>query len=467
MSIMPLDELVTVEISEDKLSAFIKVERYIEPFPYTAEDLTQFLRQHNVCYGIREEVLADISANPRSYVQTRTVVAVGEPPTAGNDGEIRFLYEEGNLEKRPSELEDGTVDYKQLIKLSNVRKGQRIAERIPATEGSPGVSVTGEHIPGKPGKEARFKIGKNVVADAENTSLYATIDGMVVKTDNGKINVFPVYEVNGDVDYSVGNIEFVGTVVIRGNVLSGFKVKADGDIRVLGGVESAELEARGSVHVSAGILGQNKGVVRAGVNVKCSFIQDATVEAGQDIIVTQSVMHSQLRAGQNVLCQGAKGLIVGGTIQAGEKVAARTIGNTMSTPTTVEVGVRPELRNELSNLRGRLKQITDNLDKTEKALAILDQMALAGQLTQDKLAMRVKLINTKKQSLDEQSAIQERIVEIEKMLDDTDKARVEVSSTVYAGTKIVIGRYTRFVKDPVSRVYFRYLDGEIAMLPLL
>ena len=46
--------------------------------------------------------------------------------------------------------------------------------------------------------------------------MYAALDGLLTKTEKGKINVFPVYEINGDVDYSIGNIDFVGTVVIRG-----------------------------------------------------------------------------------------------------------------------------------------------------------------------------------------------------------------------------------------------------------
>jgi len=62
--------------------------------------------------------------------------------------------------------------------------------------------------------------------------------------------------------------------------------------------------------------------------------------------------------------------------------------------------------------------------------------------------------------------VKERILEIEKLLEDTENARVEAVNTIYGGTKIVIGRYTRFVKEPCSRVYFRFADGEIIMLPL-
>jgi uncharacterized protein (DUF342 family) len=287
---------------------------------------------------------------------------------------------------------------------------------------------------------------------------------MIVRTDRDKVNVFPIYEINGDVDYAIGHIDFIGTVVVRGSVLPGFKIRAAGDIRVLGGVEAAELEADGSIEITAGIVGQNKARVKAGKNVKSSFIQDATVEASEDITVTQSIMHSTIRAGRAVNCNGSKGLIVGGTIQAGERVIARTIGNSMATVTVVEVGVLPELRNELIHLRGQLKVHTENADKSDKALSLLDQLAAAGRLSPDKVAMRLKLTYTKKQVFDELNAIRERILEIEKSLEDSEKAKVQVISTIYGGAKVVIGRYTKFIKDPVSRLTFQLIDGDISMV---
>lgn len=456
---------MTVELSDDRISAYLLIQPMAEPITCTLKDLEELLSRYRIKSGVKHGILQQIAENPRKFAGKQTLIAEGERPIAGRDGEIRMLYDADFANKKPQENEDGTVDFKEISRILNVRKGQLVAERLIAEEGKPGKSVSGEVIEGKNGKEARFKIGKNVVADAGQLALYAAMDGMIAITERGKINVFPIYEVNGDVDYRVGNIDFFGTVVIRGNVLPGFKVKAAGDIRVTGGVESAELEAVGSIEISAGILGHNKGMIRAGVNVKSAFIQDAQVETGQDILVTQSIMHSQIRAGRNVICKGAKGLIIGGTVQAGEKVVARTVGNTMSTPTAIEVGVLPELRNELTALRSQLRQLADSLDKSDKALVLLDQMAATGQLNPERLAMRIKLTHTKKQSIEEQAAAKERILEIEKTLEDTDKARVEIVSIVYGGTKIVIGRYTRFVKEAAPRVYFKYWDGDIAMLP--
>ncbi|MEK8130205.1 FapA family protein [Paenibacillus filicis] len=463
---MPLNYYLDVVLSDDKLTAFLQFTNRDEKFAATLEQLQELIRSYHVVHGVDQAILLEIVKDPSSFFYAKTAIATGQAPNHGADGQIRMLYDLSGHAKKPTEMEDGKVDYKEVTTFHNVRKGQLIAQRIPAGQGAPGRAVTGEVLFAKDGKEARFKLGKNVVTDPEQLALYAAIDGMVTKTDREKINVFPIFEVNGDVDYNIGNIDFVGSVVIRGSVLPGFRIKAAGDIRITGNVDGADLEAEGSIEISAGILGHNKAVVRAGKRVKCSFIQDATVEAGEEVLVTQSIMHSQIRAGRFVYCQGAKGLIVGGQIQAGECVIGRTVGNAMSTVTAIEVGVLPELRNEMQQLRANLRSYNENHDKTDKALVLLDQLAAAGHLTPDKVGLRIKLNHTKKQVAEDISNAKERIMEIEKSLEDSEQARVEVIGNVFSGTKIVIGRYTKFIKDTSPRVKFQLVDGDIAMMPI-
>ncbi|TDF98202.1 DUF342 domain-containing protein [Paenibacillus piri] len=462
---IPLSFFMEIALSDDKLNAFLQFKTNDDKLTFSLEQLEELLKTYYIVHGIDRGKLAEIVKNPKAVFASKTLIATGTPPINGQDGSILLQFDYNDGSKKPVELEDGKVDYKEVTTIHNVRKGQLLAQRIAATPGTPGKAVTGEPLPAKDGKEARFKLGKNVVADAEQTAMYSAIDGMISLTERDRINVFPIFEVNGDVDYNIGNIDFVGSVVIRGNVLTGFKIKAAGDIRITGSVESADLDAEGSIEISAGILGHNKGVIRAGKRVRSSFIQDATVVA-EEVLVTQSIMHSAVRASKDVICKGTKGLIVGGIVQAGELVSARTIGNSMSTVTVIEVGVLPELRNELLQLRTQLRSVNDNVDKTDKALILLDQLAAAGQLGPDKVAMRIKLNHTKKQISEEQAAIKDRIFEIEKSLEDSERAKVEVSSTIYSGTKIVIGRYTKFIKDPISHVKFRLAEGDIALVPL-
>jgi uncharacterized protein (DUF342 family) len=458
----PLNQFISVEVADDQLSAFLQFKQDDADFECEVSDLETLIKQKGVIYGIKYNVLSSIAAESIKSIYNQAVIADGVPPIEGDSGFIKYLFDI-DVEKKPTISVDGTVNYKEVINLNNARKGQLIAERILAKEGKDGRAVTGKTIAAKKGKEASFKIGKNVVVDQEKIHMYAAMDGLITLTEKDKINVFPVYEIKGDVDYNTGNVDFVGTVVVRGNVLPGFRIKAAGDIRVTGGVEGAELIADGSIDIFEGIVGHHKGLVKARRNVKSSFVQDGNIEAGEDVLVTQSIMHSHVRAGKNVICQGSKGLIVGGVIQAGEQIKARVVGNSSSTATILEAGVLPALRNELVELRTKVKEYMENADKTDKALVLLDQLALMGQLSPDKLAMRTRLTTTKKQSADELNEIKERILEIEKSLEDTLISKIEIVNTIYSGSKIVIGRYTRFINDSTQGVTFQMVNGEIEM----
>src|SRR5690606_38882022 len=145
----------------------------------------------------------------------------------------------------------------------------------------------------------------------------------------------------------------------------------------------------------------------------------------------------------------------------------KTIGNAMSTATTIEVGINPVHREQQSNLRTVIKEQTDNLDRPGKALVILDQMPTSGRLTPERLAMRQKLMVTKKQTSELLNEAKEQMLEIEKQLEDTESATVSVKNQIFGGVKIVIGRYTRYIKDTTSRMVFKYENGEIVMMPYL
>lgn len=462
-----LTKYLIIENSEDEMSATLKRVSTNELITFDVAMLTAFLAKSDITTGIDETILSEIVNHQHQNNLGEYIVARGIAPIKGADGEVVYVYLEDKSEpKGPKILEDGSVDFYNIKPLDNVKKGQIVARLNPPTHGIPGMSVKGVEIPGANGKEARFKVGKNVVLSPDQKALYSVIDGMVVFTGGEKLNVFPIYEVNGDVDFHIGNIDFVGTVIVRGNVLTGFKIKASGNIRVLGNVEGADLVAGGWVEVNSGITGNHKGSIYAGTYVKTSYINNANVVAAEDVFVSQSIMNSVVKAGKSVICKGSKGLIVGGETQAREKVVAQHIGNTVSMPTTLEIGVAPELREELAKLRDRIKEITDSKDKIDKALLILEPLAKAGQLSPEKNEMRIKLISSLKQLEDEMLKIKERVNELEIVLNDTGKARIDVSGTIYPGVKIRIGKYMRHINDAMSLASFRLEDGEIKAVPL-
>lgn len=462
-------ERFELKISQDKLSADLVINPDFAEEPITYAEIKDYLAKNAIVFGINENLIFEVCEAPKKFAGTPIRIAEGKAPIPGEPARVEHIFSATHHDGiKPKELEDGRVDYYSVVDIANVTRGQLVAKKIPAGKGEDGTNVNGLPVAAIPGKDTNIKTGKNVLLSQDKMLLYAAIDGQISVDNSEKINVFPVYEVKGDVDFSVGNIDFVGTVVIRGNVPTGFRIKASGDIRILGSVEGAELEAGGSVEIKSGIAAQDKGHVIAGVDVKTSYIQNGNVRASNDVIVSQSIMFSNIRAGQNVLCNGPKGIIIGGSIQAGEKIVARVIGNSSATPTVLEVGVKPELRNELQTIIKELTNSYDNLKKTDQGLGVIDHLLHTGvELSPDKKMLQIKMTNTKIMLEKEIKKLEAQKKELEIQLDHEAHAVVDVYNVMYPGIKLVFGKLIRFIKQEFPRTRFLVVQGEITTSQLL
>jgi len=453
--------LLSITIPESEMSALVKINTKvdIESLPY--ENVLIFLKQSGILYGINEELLRKICANPNYYLGKEVEIAKGLQPSAGEDAYIKWEIAI-NKEKKLLELEDGSVDFYSIKEIANVRKGQIILIKIPCTDGESGMTVTNKEVPGKKGKDISIKVGKNVLLNESKERLYSAIDGQLVVTDNVKINVFPIYEVTGDVDLSIGNIDFVGSVIVRGNVPDGYKIHADGDIKVFGNVEGAELISKGDIFIQQGIIGHNKSLVKAEGNVQAAFILDGEVYANRDILVTQSIMHSKLFAGKQIICKGVKGLIIGGNIQAGELIEATTIGNYMATATAVEVGMNPTVKREWHELLRNKKELEKSLEKINQGLNILNLMQKAeGNLHTDKKRVQLDLINQQLVIDKQLKGLRIKEKEIEEELTNFEQASIHALKMIYPGVRITIGKSIKAINKETPCVKFVIEDGDI------
>lgn len=134
-------------------------------------------------------------------------------------------------ERRLAVDEHNRVDYSNLDFIHNIEKGRPICRIFPPVEGRPGKTVLGKEIPPNPVKPAAVPKGRNTELSEDGRTLIAASPGHVEFTGRS-FQVKPVMEVPGNVDFSVGNINFLGDVHIHGDVLSGFTVRAMGNIVV-------------------------------------------------------------------------------------------------------------------------------------------------------------------------------------------------------------------------------------------
>jgi len=455
------DAKIEIELSKNEMTANLCLIPPKGGKMITFERIIEELRAKGIVYGINEDKIIEM-LNKRIF-NIPVEIAKGLPPKDGEDGKIKYFFDI-KKDLKPKILEDGSVDHFNLGLVFNVAKGQQLAEVIPPTKGVPGMTVTGKILKGKDGKEKRIRVGKNVVVSEDGLKAFAGIDGQPILYNN-KLGVSPVLEIKSDVGPATGNIDFLGSVIVLGNVKSGFAIKASNDVEIYGIVEAAQIQADGNIMIRRGVQGRGKGTLKAGQDVTARYIENAIVEAGNSIIVAEAAMHSNLFAGKDIRIEGKKGLIVGGTAKAGEKLIAKTIGSPMSTHTEIEVGINPKLKIDYQNICNQLATLELDLNKMDQTLNVLQRLKEKNMLTYEKEVLLNKLIITKESLIKQQLELKTEKQRLDLLMSYSSKAKISASNVCYSGVNIIIGNASLKVRDRIEHVTFYNYEGQIKFGP--
>ncbi len=458
---MNMDHFFDIILSKDRLSASLslKDEVDIDAEALTPQKLNGWLLTKKIVYGVNQQVVQSICIDQKN-VKYPIEIAKGLKPENGNDA---YLINEVDLKDQTVSTEENkNFNFKNIRKIPSVKIGQLLATIVPPTLGLPGKDVYGNVLTAKPGKKLRLKSGKNIIF--QNNKVWATTDGQISISANA-VNVFPVFEVNGDLDLNTGNINFIGNVIVKGNVPSGYEIKAGGDVKITGLVEGALIEAQGSIHISGGIAGQKKAVVKAGVDIHTLYVNQATVTAENDIQIDNFIMHSEVTAGNRLVCK--KGLIIGGKITAGQSVEAGEIGNQHFTRTEIIIGNDSELIQQERSVIQELKNIKDNLKKLAVLKSSLEKKKqVMGKLTTTEEQMMTKQQQTAIVLIRKLNEFEEQLENIHQQMHHTDQGFLSVHDKLYPNNIVSFSKYSKVTEQPLTYVKL-YLDqGEIVSTPL-
>lgn len=448
-----IDATVTVTVSPDKMKAYVTFTPPDNGRMLTLEEVLEELSKNGVKYGINRTNLETLIKYP---VYNETIcVAEGKPPVNGRSGKVEFHFDV-NREVKPTILDDGRVDFRELNLIQNVEQGEILCTLIPPTPGTPGKTVAGTDVPALDGKPVALPRGRNVSISEDGSKLIANISGQISYID-GKVSVFATHEVKADVDNSTGNISFIGNVAVRGNVLSGFTIEAGGNVEVMGVVEGAVIKAGGDIILRRGMQGMGKGILISGGDIIARYVENSNIEARNDI-KAEAIMHSNVKCGNKLELSGRKGLLVGGTCKVGKEIVAKVIGSHLATVTDIEVGVDPTVRERFKAVKDEIIQIETDLRKAEQAITILKKMELAGTLTPEKKEMLAKSMRTKVYFSSRLVELKDEFTQLEAKLQQDAYGKIRCYNIIYPGTKVAIGSCMMYVKENLHYCTL-YRDG--------
>lgn len=401
------------EVSPDELECY----SYYEPStiggtPLTYSELQGHLAQFKIKEGIIPEAVSSLLNSAASAKSVnRLFIARGIPMVPGEDGHVSIGVLDDLAEAEPEEDGAGTVDFRRVQAFLNVDAGGLVATIMSPGPGTPGKTVTGKTVPPLPGAPVKLEIGQNVRLSDDGLTVLSLATGRVCLREN-VISVEDVYEIDGNVDFKVGNVAFKGHVEVKGDVLDGFFVKATKGIKVRGNIGVCTIESDGDISF-CGMNGQGTGKVLCGGSITANFISDAVIECVGNVTAEVEIRSSQIK------CLGVisvnKGGLTGGEYFALAGIECANLGSRTALRTRVVAGVHYGDLEELNCLFNELK-------------ALVAEFTAAPKGTVDMKAFAQKRV-----------LITERTQEVRSRTYEQCNPKINVKKVLYEGVSITLG----------------------------
>ncbi len=384
---------IHLTISSDKLSAYISPTE-VEPQGLTLEAVKTYLAENGVVYGLIEDKALSEYLVQSPLPDEPFKVAGGLPHVPARPPEVIFHFDTDPM-RIGTLLDDGTMDWKNRGKIPQVEAGDILVEKTEGDPGRPGMSVGGKEIPPPRIREPQLKSAKGAQRSEDGRQIVAKIQGTPKLSPDGKVSVFGMLPVKGDIGVETGNIEFEGFIETSGGVTAGYSVK--GKALRTAEIQDATVEITGDVNCYGGIYGTT---LKVGGDLKASHLQNSRIELGGDLVVEKEIIGCTIETGAR--CLIIEGKILDSKIDAKKGVQAKDVGAEAAKPSELLVGHDREYERGIAALKKETAVLGEQKKEAEAALSRMSPLVdtITGQLS--RLAREQESYIAQKRQFEEQ-----------------------------------------------------------------
>ena len=428
-------------VSADKTEAFILVAE--KGTRIRKDRLLLSLEEKGVKTGI-DYVMLERLENQGADSNT-VILATGRRPQAGADGWYEFFFDI-NIKKGPKLLEDGSVDYQNIKWFELVRKGDVVAKYHEPEPGNPGLNILGDEVSAKKGRELRHLTCKGVTLEPDKKTYIASTDGKIEYKGDG-LEVTDIL-VQDSVTQATGNVEFNGSVYVRGEVVDGAIIRAETDILVDGFVEGAVLAAGGDIILRKGNNGDGRGRLRAKGSIMGRFFERANVKVGKHINANYC-LNSELWADGRIEISGKNGSLAGGSTYAAQGINAFNIGNAAGIKTGISVGGEDPFIAQINSLEDKLHSAQRELYLLKNAYADFRRKYAPEVRNSNPVYLKIEdSIYAKEQEINK---LRKRQEELQRERDRAEQVKIVIRGSLYPGVLVNING-SRWNSKPIKNV---------------
>lgn len=366
------------------------------------------------------------------------IVATGKP-VKFNVLEHIILKEGLDIDLTPHVINKNKVDFHHINSFIMIAKDEFLGNLIPELPGIDGQNLYGEEIKAPKKTINQLTVGKNI--KIISGKLFSEIDGSF-KIINNEITVDSILEIDTDIDYHTGDIDFSGDINIKKSIREGFNVRTSKSIFVEDSIEPSNIECGNNLNVKHGIIGSSTHEVHVKGNIDALHAENAIIKSNGNISIENGIINSVICC-LDTLIVGDKGSIIGGKVNAQNGVIAGNIGNKLEIETRIHTGVDYQIEEKLHKIQVTSVNFIDEMNKLQSLVQKAQQRE-----EKDKIKYLFLQVKSRLNSLNNYSrALLSR-------LDKNDHSSITVLGTVYPGVYIEICHVSYMVEKELSGVVF-------------
>ncbi len=309
-------------------------------------------------------------------------VARAQPPVHGQDGRVEWRVDENPETDTPppappepnpnddvdnnrddndnDDDDDGAVNHYDRSAFTIVKSGDTLGHIHLPTVGEDGRDVTGQTLQARQGQEAQLTFDETILLDA-GSNLIAQTSGALMRAD-GHAMIEPQLEIPEYVDFSTGNINFNGDVVVQKGVRDCFTLKAEGDIEVRGLIEAATIIAGRDLIAAGGFAGREQGNAQIGGCLKGRYLDNIRGQVEEDLCIDREIINCRLTVHGSVL--SPSGSVIGGRLAVTRQLQINQLGSPAGASTEILIGCVPRYE----PLADELGEIVERYEKRRQEL---------------------------------------------------------------------------------------------------
>lgn len=426
--------------------------------PIRTERVVDELHRKGIVFGIDEFDIKDMIE--AGVYETAICVARAQEPVNGKNGFIKYRFEK-DRKTAPKRDEFGMVDFRELDKIVPIRKGEVIADITPPTEGTPGQNIFGKPIAAKPGRAPVVNVGKNTALTVDGLTIVSSCDGHILY-GAGCFNVEDTVTVKSDLDVEFGNVSFFGDIVIKGNVMEGFKITAGGSVRINGTAFNAEITSGKDMTIVGGAINCE---IDCGGNASIGFCENCKITTRGDIESRQFAFCEVFCYGA-LSTKGARGTIVGGKITSMRDISAGIIGSDKYTQTEINIGDGSVIYSRRREAEKELAQASEQYETALRNLKYIQERKIkqGGKLDESQQKQIKNSTQNKLFYLMRKKELSELITQLDEDIKNKDFLSAK-ASVIYPGAKFCVNFLTLEIVETAKRAKVTIVDGKLAVVP--